>query len=111
MVLCAAGVLSAIAAPHAFVLVAVALVLLGLGWNMGLVSASALLVDSTPAPARPRAQGFADLAMSFAGGTASLGSGIVLEHAGFAVLGAAGAVIGLILVVAAATSARFAPAA
>lgn len=111
IVLSAAGGLAAVAAPDAFALVAVALVLLGLGWNMGLVSASALLVDSTPPAARPRAQGFADLAMSFAGGTASLGSGVVLEHAGFAVLGAAGAVIGLALVVAAATSARFAPAA
>jgi MFS family permease len=96
--LLAAGMLSAVAGPHAFAVVAVALVLLGLGWNLGLVSASALLVDATPEPDRPRAQGFADLAMSFAGGTASLGSGLVLEHAGFATLGLIGAGVGIALV-------------
>jgi MFS family permease len=90
----AAGALAALSGPHAFVLIAVALVLLGLGWNLGLVSASALLIDATPEPDRPRAQGFADLSMSFAGGAASLGSGLVLEYAGFATLGLIGAGVG-----------------
>ena len=106
--LLAAGILAAIAGPHAFVLVAVALVLLGLGWNLGLVSASALLVDATAEPDRPRAQGFADLAMSFGGGTASLGSGLVLEHAGFAMLGLIGAGVGVALVLTAIGARRLA---
>lgn len=107
VVLCAAGALASIAQPDAYALIAVALVLLGLGWNLGLVSASALLIDSTPPAARPRAQGLSDLAMSFAGGSASLGSGFALQHSGYSSLGLAGVVIGMLLVLTAITARRF----
>jgi len=106
VVLCAAGALASIAAPDAFVLIAFALVLLGLGWNLGLVSASALLIDATPPAARPRAQGLSDLAMSFGGGGASLGSGLALQHSGYSSLGLAGVAIGVLLVLTAIAARR-----
>lgn len=110
LAICLAGILAGLGSATDTTMIAVALVLLGLGWNLGLVSASALLTDSTPAPARPRAQGYADLAMSFAGGTASLGSGLLLAHTSFALLAGVGAAIGLGLALMALMTRRRSPA-
>ena len=77
--------------------VTAALVLLGLAWNLGLISASTLLTDAVAPARRPRAQGTADLAMGVAGAVASAGSGAVLAAGGFAALALAGAGFGLAL--------------
>ncbi|WP_395474584.1 MFS transporter [Saccharopolyspora spinosa] len=53
-----AGLLAALAPPNSVVLLAFALALLGLGWNFGLVSGTAIITDTVPwqpAP-RPRAR-------------------------------------------------------
>ena len=44
----AAGLVAAVAPGDSLPLLTVALVLLGLGWNFGLISGTALIVDSTP---------------------------------------------------------------
>jgi MFS family permease len=72
-----------------------ALLLLGVGWNFGFVGGSALLTDSIPAGDRVRVQGFGDALVWGGGALASIGSGWMLEHAGFATLSAAGAVLAL----------------
>jgi MFS family permease len=95
--LIAAGVLGAVSSGDQAVPVTVALVLLGLAWNLGLISASTLLTDAVAPARRPRAQGTADLAMGVAGAMASAGSGAVLAAGGFAALALAGAGFGLAL--------------
>lgn len=94
--LTAAGVLAVVADPASSVLLGVALFLLGLGWNLCLVSGSTLVVDAVPLDRRPRAQGNADLLMGVAGATGGLGSGFVLAAAGFAAVGLAAAVISVV---------------
>lgn len=71
------------------------LLLLGVGWNFGFVGGSALLTDSVPAGERVRVQGFGDALVWGGGALASLGSGWLLEHAGFAALSALGALLAL----------------
>jgi MFS family permease len=95
--LLAAGALAAVAPGDSAPLTAVALGLLGVGWNLGLVGGSAILTDATAPDGRPQAQGAADLVMGLA---AMLGSVIAgpLFHAGaFAVLGAGAAAVGVLL--------------
>ncbi|WP_370446471.1 MFS transporter [Nocardiopsis sp. L17-MgMaSL7] len=70
-------------AGHSEPLVTTGLVLLGVGWSFGLVSASALLAESLPAEVRPRAQGFSDLAMNLGAASAAAVSGVVLATVGF----------------------------
>jgi MFS family permease len=79
------------------VLVGVALALLGVGWNLGLVGGSALLTDSIAPAVRARAQGFADLAMGLAGAVGSVSSGVVLGAGGFALLASLGAGLAMVL--------------
>ena len=47
VILLAAGVIAAIAPSDSLLLLIVALSLLGLGWNLGLISGTAQIVDST----------------------------------------------------------------
>lgn len=67
------------------------LLLLGVGWNFGLVGGSGLLSESIPAEVRVRVQGSADLVMSLCGGVAGFSSGFIRKGIGYnslAVLGA-----------------------
>jgi MFS family permease len=92
--LCLAGLLGT-TARGSYAGLLVALLLLGVGWNLGFVGGSALLTDSVPASDRVRVQGFGDALVWGGGALASLGSGWLLEHAGFAALSAMGAALAL----------------
>jgi MFS family permease len=87
-----------------------ALVLLGVGWNFGLIGGSALLTDSMPLAQRARAQGQADFAMGIAGALGSFAAGPVLQGGGYELLGIAGAFLGAALVVIALRSGLLSPA-
>ena len=54
--LIASGALAAMAG-HGAVVIAVALTLLGVGWNSGLIAGSTLLASAVPLSQRPRAEG------------------------------------------------------
>jgi len=103
--LIAAGVCSAIAPGDHTPLVAVALILLGIGWNFGLVGGSALITDAVAAEQRPQTQGAADLVMGMTGAIGSLVAGPLFHVGAFALLGAGAAALGLLLI-AVATRAR-----
>jgi MFS family permease len=109
-VLLLAGGLAAPTTGHHAAPVIVALALLGIGWNLGLVGGSALLTDSIPLSERARAQGQADFAMGMAGAGGSLVSGPVLHLGGYALIGIAGAFLGAALVLMAIRAGLFAPA-
>ena len=60
----------------------VALILLGLGWNFGLIGATAMLEKATPEPDRNRVQGLNELIVYGAVTVASLASGGLLNCSG-----------------------------
>jgi MFS family permease len=66
---------------------AVALFLLGLGWNFCYVAGGALLTDTLTLPERGRVQGSSDLAIAFISAFGSLQSGVLFAWLGFANLG------------------------
>lgn len=96
--LVAAGVLAAVAPPESMGLLSVALILLGLGWNFGVVSGTALLTDCTPVRERARVQGKADLLVQLSGAAGGLGSGFVMASTGYATLALIGGGLSLLMV-------------
>ena len=96
--LLAAGVVAALAPAESFALLALALVLLGLGWNFGLISGTALIIDATDVHSRARVQGSTDVLVALAGATGGALSGVVVAGAGFAVLALGGGALALLLV-------------
>jgi MFS family permease len=80
--------------------IAVALFLLGLGWNFCYVGGSSLLADQLSPAERARTQGFNDLLIALVSAAGSLGSGRVFATAGYgamALVGIAAACIPLAL--------------
>ncbi len=94
-VLVVSCLLGVAAAAGSYPLTLLALCLLGIGWNLGFVGGSALLTDSIAPSDRVRVQGLGDALIWGGGAVASIGSGWMLEHAGFAALSVAGAVLSL----------------
>jgi len=89
---CLVGV---VASGGSYSLMVTSLFLLGVGWNLGFVGGSALVTESVAPAERVRVQGVGDALIWGGGAVASIGSGWLLEHAGFAVLSIAGAVLSL----------------
>jgi MFS family permease len=101
-----AGFLAAAAPDDSVGLLALALALLGLGWNFGLVSGTAIITDAVPIETRARTQGLVDVSIAIAGAGGGLMSGVVVDMAGYSVLSFAGGLIALAIVPAIAASAR-----
>ncbi|WP_026066013.1 MFS transporter [Actinoalloteichus spitiensis] len=96
--LLAAGVVAALAPGDSLGLLILALVLLGIGWNFGLISGTALVVDATVPENRPRTQGSIDVLVSLAGAGGGAMSGVVMATGGYEVLSLAGGLLALLLV-------------
>jgi MFS family permease len=92
------GLVAAVAPGESLLVLTVALVLLGLGWNLGLISGTALLIDSTPLERRARVQGNVDVLVAVAGAGGGVMSGLVVTATSYAVLALAGGVLALLLV-------------
>ena len=95
LTLLAAGVTAAAAPGDSVALLALALALLGLGWNLGLVSGTAMITDAVSLATRARTQGLVDVSIAIAGATGGLGSGLVVAAAGYPVLALTGGVLAL----------------
>ncbi|MGC0333977.1 MFS family permease [Streptomyces sp. SAI-170] len=93
--LLAAGILAAAAPDDSVALLALALVLLGLGWNFGLVSGTAMITDALPLATRAKTQGMVDVSIAIAGATGGLTSGVLFSAAGYPVLALTGGVLAL----------------
>ena len=76
---------------------AIALLLLGIGWNFCYVGGSTLLSDQLSPAERPKTQGTNDLLVGLATATASFSSGLMYASVGYKVMGVIGAAIALIL--------------
>jgi MFS family permease len=88
-----ASILAAVAPPEGGTMLFLALFLLGYGWNLGYVAGSALLTTGLSLAERTRVQGLTDGLIWSSAAVASLGSGVVLAYAGYAILGLMGAAL------------------
>jgi MFS family permease len=104
--LLASGIVAALAPADSVALLAFALALLGLGWNFGLVSGTAIITDTVPLATRAKTQGMVDVSIALAGATGGLTSGFVVAAAGFPLLALAGGVLALAVLPAIAVTAR-----
>jgi MFS family permease len=93
-----AGLLAAWAPTDSMVWLIVALALLGLGWNFGLISGTAQIIDATSPATRAKTQGTVDVLVSLAGASGGALSGMVVANSSFAVLSLAGGFLSLLLI-------------
>ncbi|MFC8032253.1 MFS transporter [Streptomyces griseoincarnatus] len=103
--LLAAGILAAAAPGDSVALLALALALLGLGWNFGLVSGTAIITDTVPLATRAKTQGLVDVSIAVAGATGGMASGIMVAATGYPTLALTGGVLSLALLPAVAATA------
>lgn len=96
--LLSAGVVAAIAPADSLGGLIAALMLLGLGWNFGLISGTALVVDATVPQNRPRTQGTIDVLIALAGAGGGVMSGVVMASTSYAVLSLSGGFLALLLI-------------
>ena len=98
-VLAAAGVTGALMHGESGLEASGMLVLLGLGWNFGIVGGSTLLSASTPPRLRPHAEGIGEVAMGIAAGIGAPVAGILVAGGGFASLSLAAAAVAIGMVI------------
>lgn len=83
---CLAATLSPLVLP-----LSIALLLLGLGWNLCYVGGSSLLADQLSPEERARTQGVNDLLIGLSSAAGGLGSGVVFAAIGYNAMGLVGA--------------------
>ena len=93
-----AGVAGAFAPSDSLGWLILSLALLGLGWNFGLISGTALVVDGTVPANRARTQGNIDVLIALAGAGGGVMSGVVMAAAGYSTLALAGGVLSLLFI-------------
>jgi len=98
VILLAAGLVGAVAPGDSLGLLILALILLGLGWNVGLIAGTALVVDGTVPENRPRTQGGIDVLIALAGAGGGAMSGMVMAATSFEYLSLGGGLLALLLI-------------
>lgn len=75
-----------------------ALILLGVGWNFGLISGTAIVVDSADKTRTAKVQGSADVFIALAGAAGSVLSGFIVSSMSYAALGVMSAVFSFLMI-------------
>nr|WP_322524797.1 MFS transporter [Marinococcus luteus] len=96
--LLAAGVLAAVGPADSLVSITIALILLGLGWNFGLISGTTIVVDAASLSTRAKTQGTVDVWIAFSGAVGGGLSGIIVAYSSFGVLAIAAPVLSLLAI-------------
>ncbi|RJS61365.1 MFS transporter [Bacillus sp. PK3_68] len=96
--LLAAGGLAALAPANSMFLLITALALLGLGWNFGLISGTALIVDATHPSTRAKTQGTVDVLIALSGAAGGGLSGVIAAHSSYATLSITGGLLSFLLI-------------
>ena len=97
VVLVGASSLAAVGA-HSSGALTIAMILLGAGWNLCLISGSTLLTARVPAGERPRREGWGEVAMGVAAAGGGAGSGVMMTAGGYQLLAAAAAGVAVLIV-------------
>ncbi|MGG4219192.1 MFS transporter [Paenibacillus jamilae] len=93
-----AGITAATAPSDSMGMLIIALSLLGIGWNFGLISGTALIVDSTTPSNRAKVQGSVDVLIALAGASGGALSGMVVASTSYSTLSYIGGFIALLLI-------------
>ncbi|MEO2078197.1 MAG: MFS transporter [Bacillus sp. (in: firmicutes)] len=93
-----AGLIAAFAPGDSMVLLVIALSLLGLGWNFGLISGTALIVDSTETSTRAKTQGTVDVLIALSGAAGGALSGMIVAGSSYLTLSLSGGILSLLLI-------------
>jgi MFS family permease len=96
--LLAAGLIAAWAPVDSVATLVLALVLLGVGWNLGLVSGTTLVTDAVPLESRARTQGVVDLGIALAGAGGGLSSGLIFAATSYATLTLTSGLLALLII-------------
>jgi len=91
-VLLTAGAALSAASGHVVTAFALALLLIGLGWNAGLIAGSTLLASTVAVDQLPRVEAVGELSMGIAAATGTAAAGPVVGLAGYATLAIGAAV-------------------
>lgn len=94
----AAGIVAALAPGDSLFVLIVALALLGLGWNFGLISGTTLIVDSTHPSTRAKTQGAVDVLVALAGAAGGGLSGMIMAQSSYAMMSLGGGFLALLLI-------------
>jgi MFS family permease len=92
-----AGVGGAVADHDSGPAMVAVLVVLGLGWNGGVVGGSAMLAASVPAGLRPRSEGIGEASMGLAAAAGAPAAGVLVAIGGFGALCLAGAAVATVV--------------
>ena len=93
-----AGFLAAYTPGDAMVSISLALILLGVGWNFGLISGTAMIIDATTIQNRAKIQGSVGVSVALAGAAGGLLSGIIVANSSYAFLSFIGAYLAILLI-------------
>ncbi|WP_240948512.1 MFS transporter [Bacillus sp. RO1] len=92
-----AGIVAATAPGDSLYVLILALALLGLGWNFGLISGTATIVDATTPITRAKVQGSMDVLVALSGATGGIMSGMIVAQTSYAMLSIGGGLLSLLL--------------
>ncbi|MFC7686320.1 MFS transporter [Ureibacillus sp. GCM10028918] len=93
-----AGLVAAFAPGDSMVFLVIALSLLGLGWNFGLISGTALIVDSTTTSTRAKTQGTLDVLVALSGAAGGALSGVIVAGSSYLALSFIGGILSILLI-------------
>jgi MFS family permease len=93
-----AGLIAAFVPGDSMILIVIALSLLGLGWNFGLISGTALIVDSTETSTRAKTQGTVDVLIALSGAAGGALSGMIVAGSSYTTLSLVGGILSLLLI-------------
>ncbi|KKB33993.1 MFS transporter [Bacillus thermotolerans] len=96
--LLASGLLAAMGPADSIAALITALALLGLGWNFGLISGTAILVDATPPATRAKTQGAVDVWIALSGALGGVLSGVIMAGSSYSTLSLLGGTLTLLLI-------------
>jgi len=106
LILLASGLVAAFAPGESLAALVIALVLLGIGWNVGLVSGTTLVVHGTQPETRAATQGSIDVWYQIFGAGAGVFSGVLMSATGFGIVTIVGGILALIIIPAIALAPR-----
>lgn len=106
LILLASGLVAAFAPGESLTALVLALVLLGIGWNVGLVSGTTLVVHGTQPETRAATQGSIDVWYQIFGAGAGMFSGVLMSATGFGIVTIVGGILALIIIPAIALAPR-----
>lgn len=93
-----AGLSAAFSSGDSLISLVISLAFLGLGWNFGLISGTAMIVDSTSPSTRAKTQGTVDVFIALAGASGGALSGMVVVNSSYTALSISGGLLALIVI-------------